>query len=360
MTDEFQSNAVQSLVVEPLTSVVQGNCNLSDARHGADYSLCTYLMKMREYYRWEKGLPYAARLPKAALGDWLDERERLWESLGGDEFAPVPIGRQSFDPFDEEAINRVLEPAGLVYSAGLGRNAKPHFFLGQLERRERFEDFTVAVSGREYARDLSAPPAMSREGRVFVRRESLRRMLWEKLEVWRWSRPDNALGRAFACYDFDNDLDDSLERMTDRELSVAMMHEIGEVKAGQLLGTGWNEMLLGLAATPAELMARAVRDHLADCVSTLPRLAEDAREASVHFYIGNLNNMRKQIFPGLDQAYRSWLEHGDLSGIIRVAERGRHHWLRLAEQMLEFNERKGPDPRRLQALVERNYLYLQG
>jgi DNA topoisomerase IA len=46
---------------------------------------------------------------------------------------------------------------------------------------------------------------------IFLRRESLRRLLWEKLESWRWSRPDNALGRAFACYDFEGDLEESLD-----------------------------------------------------------------------------------------------------------------------------------------------------
>lgn len=40
-----------------LAGAVQYNCHISDARHGADYSLCIYLMKMREYYRWEQRLP---------------------------------------------------------------------------------------------------------------------------------------------------------------------------------------------------------------------------------------------------------------------------------------------------------------
>ena len=36
-------------MVRDLAQAVQHNCHISDARHGADYSLCVYLMKMREY-----------------------------------------------------------------------------------------------------------------------------------------------------------------------------------------------------------------------------------------------------------------------------------------------------------------------
>ena len=61
-------------------------------------------------------------------------------------------------------------------------------------------------------------------------------MLWERLEEWRWNRPANAMQHALACYDFDNDPDAALEAMTDNELNTAMLHEIGEVQAGKLLG----------------------------------------------------------------------------------------------------------------------------
>ena len=261
-----------------LAGVVQHNCHISDARHGADYSLCIYLMKMREYFRWEQRLPYGAALQKDAVGDWLQAREQLWEQLEDADLAPLCIDGQDYDPYDADAINDALSPHGLVYSSGLGNRAKPHFFLGELERHAQNGACSVYVAASEYARDLTAPPAMTRGSSIFLRRESLSRMLWEKLESWRWNRPDNALGRAFACYDFDTDLDASLAAMTDREVDNALLHEQGEYQAGQLLGDdAWNAMLLDLAETPAELMARAVRDHLADCLVTLPRIGALAR-----------------------------------------------------------------------------------
>jgi hypothetical protein len=321
--------------ISSLSARVQRNCHISDARHGTDYAMCTYLMKMREYYRWEKGLPYGARLAKEEVGSWLAEREQLWEAVEREDYAPLEIGREHIDPFDADQANHRLGCEGLVYSAGVGRNGKPHFFLGQLEQTQRPGDYTVLISNHEYARDLGAPPAMTQGRTVYVRRESLRRMLWEQLESWRWNRPDNALGRAFACYDFEGDLAGSLDAMTDLEIQAALLHEQGEYRAGVLLGEDWEELLLGLMGTPAELMARAVRDHLADCLVTLPALAQRGCAASIHFYLGNLTHMRQEIFPALKGAYGQWCAGGDGEPLAAVARRGEAHWEAVARGILD-------------------------
>jgi len=313
---------------------VQHNCHVADARHGGEFTLCVYLMKMREYFRWEKGLPFSARLPREAVGDWLSQREQLWDGLATAELSPLTFDGTRYDPFDTEAINRALAPYGLVYSAGLGYGARPHFFLAELERQQQYDDFTVYVSRRELARDLGAPPAMMRESTVYLRRESLRRMLWERLETWRWSRPSNAMGRALACYDFEAHLEESLEQMTETELRNVLLHEIGEFRVGTELGADWNRMLMAVSHTPAELMMRAVRDYLADCISTLPALLEQGRPESIHFFMGNLSNMRKEMFPGLQTAYANWLAEGDLAPLEEVTRRGVEHWRSLARQLL--------------------------
>jgi len=341
-----------------LAGTVQRNCHISDARHGADYSLCVYLMKMREYYRWEQRLPYGAALAKDAVGNWLQAREQLWEELEGAELEPLHVDGQDYDPFDAEAINARLESYGLVYSSGLGQRAKPHFFLGDLERHARNGGYSVYVAAGEYARDLTAPPAMTLGSSIFLRRESLRRMLWEKLESWRWSRPDNALGRALACYDFDTDLEGALDAMADREIDNTLLHEQGEYLAGQRLGDeAWNRMLLDLVQTPAELMARAVRDHLADCLVTLPRLSDHNDAAALHFYVGNLTHMRQAIFPALTSAYEDWRRKGDTSVLREIAEAGREHWQRLGQDMLDLHgQARTNAPDALRELVERRHL----
>lgn len=327
--------------IAELARVVQRNCHISDAHHGVDYSLCIYLMKMREYYRWEHRLPYGVPLEKAQVGGWLERRESLWEDLEGAALAPIVIGCDTFDPYDTDGINARLVPMGLVYSGGLGHQGKPHFVLGDLEQERRHGDCAVYVVAAEYARDLTAPPAMTCGETIFLRRESLRRLQWEKLESWRWSRPDNALGRAFACYDFEVALDASLDAMTDREIATVLLHEQGEYEVGRRLGEAWSQMLLDLIQTPAEIMARAVRDHLADCLVTLPALAESGDTASLHFYVGNLSHMRRALFPGVEAAYEVWRAGGGTAPLAAVASGGRDHWEALARDMLELHAERG-------------------
>ena len=324
-----------------LAETVQRNCHIADAKHGADYTLCIYLMKMREYYRWEQGLGFTDRIPKDDVGDWLVEREGLWNELDEKSFESLSVNGREIDPFDADKINGQLLQDQMVYGGGLGHSGRPHFFLAELLRHEQVEDYSLLVSGRELARDLTAPPAMSLNKTIYIRRESLKRMLWERLENWRWSSPDNAMGRALANYDFDNQLDESLEQMTNAETEAVLWHEIGEVKAGTLLGEQWQEMLDDLLFTPAEIMARAVRDHLADCLETLPNLLMQNRTSSIHFYIGSLSHMRKEVFPSLKKAYEDWRQSEDISRLYQLAELGRAHWLELGQEMLDIHKSEG-------------------
>ncbi|WP_419604302.1 Sfum_1244 family protein [Thiolapillus sp.] len=327
--------------LEKIRSQVQHNCHIADARHGGDYTICTYLLKMREFFRWEEGLGFQAPIPAENLGDWLMEREELWEKLGEDEFAAIEIGGRSYDPFDSMGINRALEGSGLVYSAGLASRARANFYLGKLLQHERGEGLCLYISGQEYARCLTAPPAMASDQGVFLRKEALRRYLWEKYESWGWNRPDNALGRAYACYGFSDDAEAALEQMTEVEMASAREHELGEYEASRLLGDGWSEMLLDLALSPAELMARAVKDHLADSLHTLPMLLESGTPAPIHFYIGNLAGMRRHLFPQLLQAYELWQEQDDLSALAQVAGDYLAHWQNLAQDMMAVHRRLG-------------------
>ena len=137
-----------------LASVVQYNCDISDARHAGDYGLCSFLLKMREYYRWENEVPLTRALPKDELGEWLTTRETHWNGIEADDFAPLALARGELDPFDADAANRELLPQGYVYGAGYGRLQKPVFFLGRLLRLEARAGFTILVSSCEYAREL--------------------------------------------------------------------------------------------------------------------------------------------------------------------------------------------------------------
>lgn len=317
-----------------LASVVQRNCDISDACHAGDYGLCTFLLKMREFYRWENELPFTHSLPKDELGVWLSTREALWNSIEADRFAPLPLARGETEPFDTDTANRELLPRGYVYSAGYGRFQKPLFFLGRLLRVEDRAGFTILISSCEYARELAAPPAMLEGRTIFLRQESVRRYLWEKIEEWQWRKQDNAMARALASYQFMTDTEAALERMAGNEMETMILHEIGEARAGELLGEAWHEMLGLIARTKAESVARAVRDLLADCLSTLPELIERANLPALHFYFATFDGARRQLFPQAMLAYEHFLKHGDLGRLAEVIHDGKGRWLAVARDVL--------------------------
>lgn len=320
---------------------VQTNCHISDARHAGDLTLCAYLLKMREFFRWENDLPLTHGLPHDDVGAWLHERERLWGSLEEQAFVPLPLELGPHDPFDSAAVNRELVPHEYVYSAGYGRLNKPHFFLGRLVRHEKHGPFTVYVSSCEYARDLEAPPAMLQGKTIFVRQESVRRWLWEKYEEDRGPRRNPALQAAFAAYGFELDHDAALARMTEHETGTMILHEVGEGMAGELLGPAWEEMLAALPRSRAEIVARAARDLLADCLSTLPALVDRADTPALHFYFANFSGMRRHLFPELARSYRAWTAGQPLTEMRALAESGAARWLEFARALLRAHLRGG-------------------
>jgi len=345
-----------SLNSENLTQLVQRNCHISDAKHAGSYTLCIYLLKMREYYRWETAQAFSNTLSTDDIGEWLTTREGLWEELENEDYSPVEMNGSSYDPFDSQGINKQLLKQGLVYSGGIGHKAKPHFFLAKLEREEKLNGYQILISSDEYARDLTSPPAMSQDKTIYIRRESFKRMVWEKIETWQWNKPENAMARAMQYYDFETNIESSLEHMTNNELESTVLHEIGEIKAGEEL-KGWSKMMSDLTFTPAEIMARGVRDHLADAVSTLPALIEQENKASIHFYFANLTNMRKHIFPSLESAYQQWTESHNVNKLKNTIDKSKTHWLNIATEMLSLhNTHQNQCAPHIESLINNNHL----
>ena len=328
----------------PLAAAVQANCDRSDARHAQDLTLCTYLLEMRELYRWEQAVPFGAPLPQAEVSAWIAAREALWDEVAEDGLAPLPIGDGLFDPYDVDTVNDALAGRGLVYGAGIGRFGKPQFFLADLLRDEDAQGCRVLVAGREHARDLSGAPGASRGGTIYVRRESLARWLWERAEGWRAHRRDGALQAALAAYGFAADPAAAMAAMVDGEERAIVLHEQGECRAAALLGPAWEALMASLSRRRTELFVRAVRDLLADCLTTLPALLADERAAgSVHFWFANLQGTRRELFPGAVAAYARWCA-GEQSALQAVVEAGASHWQRAAERMLECATPRGATP----------------
>jgi hypothetical protein len=104
-------------------------------------------------------------------------------------------------------------------------------------------------------------------------------------------------------------------------------------------------------------MLRAVRDNYADTLSTLPALLEQENAASIHFYIGNLTNLRKDLFPSLQEAYQQWHAEGNLAALKSMALTGKSHWERICGQVLDI-AKTTPDNlnAELSQLIENNRL----
>ena len=327
-----------------LISTVQQNCHISDARFAGNYTMCIFLLKMREFYRWEHDIALTEPMARSEIGDWLVERENTWNEIEDRDYAPLNIGGQQIDPFEARKINDLLLPEGIVYSGGYGLHQKPHFFLGSLLATESRQGLTVHISSCEYARDLVAPPAMMLDNTVFIRQESLRRYLWERIEGWQFNKSnrDTPMGRALSDYGYTpNRIDGVLDRMTVDETEAVILHEVGEALAGKELGPDWEKMLASFPSSKTEYMVRAARDLLADCTFTLPELIAAENQASLHFYFANLTGMRRHLDPGLHEAYCRWTGGGSMNKLSESIKISRDHWLARCQGVVELFKEHG-------------------
>ena len=99
--------------LDGLVAAVRTNCHISDAQHAGDLTLCTYLLEMRELYRWERGIALGAPVPQAEVGAWIAEREALWSSLEEAPHVPLPLPGGAVEP-------AVLRPPGDPQAAMVG------------------------------------------------------------------------------------------------------------------------------------------------------------------------------------------------------------------------------------------------
>jgi hypothetical protein len=336
-----------------LCQAVQHNCHIADARHAADLTLCTYLLQMREYFRWERGLPFGASLPQDDVGHWIAAREALWDELALQDFAWLPLGpdRQAVDPFDVATVNRHLDSTGLVYAAGLTGRDQAIFVLAEAHAQGQpavdGPSLPVMMAGREWARGLMAPPAVldarDEPPTIILRREALARWCWERFETFSLRpRAGSPFAAVVQAYGLDQDLQRGLSCCVDDQCEALLLHEQGEHRAGQLLGPGWSSLRLALPAPRGDLAARALRDHLADLGLTLPTLLARQRNHAIHFWFATFEGWRQQLFPGLIHAYARWRD-GDGGLALQAAARDGHaHFLALARRALALHADGAP------------------
>lgn len=333
-----------------LVAAVQANCDIADARHATDMTLCVYLLQMREYFRWERGVALGAALARDEIGAWIAEREALWSSLADAPLAALhcPGATAEVDAFDAAAINRRLLPVGLLYGAGLASSERPVFFVAELHGATRRNGLDVLYAGRELARGLLAPPAVlaaTTPGApaIVVRREAVARWGWEKVETYALHRrPGSALHAAIDAYGFDEQgFDVALPRWIDEQSEAMVLHELGEHRAGEVLGPQWGALRMALPTRRGDHFARAVRDQIADFSVTLPTLLERDARASIHVWFASYDGVRELLFPTLKQAYAAWRAGDGGRALDFAIAAGLGHFTRLAQRALELHASQG-------------------
>lgn len=332
--------------VVPITNQVQENCHISDARHAGLFSLCGLLLRLRDLFKWERGL-YPWEEPEPAdLMAWVDAREELWETLTEREFQSIELDGGVFDPFDAPAVNRILTPFKVIYGAGYAVGMKPSFFLGELEETRRIGELQVHFVGRELARDVFISPVMRQGHAIFARRSAMLFILWDQLAEMRPSARD-ALAYAMAQYGLDAQavrlpprvLGPELKPVARAELETWIHHEVGEFLEEGFLGDTWHEIVSSYCNTPIELYARVVKDLLADTHpdGLLGHIVRHRVKSSLGFYVAGVRPFTRLLFPEITDAFKRFLPVEDWTVIEKARFAGQENGKRWARTLADLH-----------------------
>jgi hypothetical protein len=335
---EMQKGEFEQALLETVVNQVVHNCNISDARYAGYYSVCGLALRLRDLYKWEKGLDPWVEDESSKVLEWIGEQENLWEDLTNENFKKITIKGLSYDAFDTRAINRTISNHGLVYGAGYVHSLKPTFFLARLEERRTVQGHSVTILGKELARDLVTLPAFVQDGSVIIRRESGAHFFWNQIVYLRSSgRP--ALTFALRAHGLKDDhpktLQEKLAALFADEMDTYIHHELGELIDSTFDLNLWHEIIAAFPHSPIELLARTVKDLLADTheYGTLPHIVRNKKRASLGFYAAFLDGFRKVLFPEIVRAFNEFLEHEEWQQIERAISSGRNTALRYAQTM---------------------------
>ncbi|MEW6663701.1 MAG: Sfum_1244 family protein [Thermodesulfobacteriota bacterium] len=294
--------------MDDIAQQVLRNCAVSDSRHAGYYSVCGLALRLRDLYKWEKGLEPWVEEDAPVMLDWIGAKEEAWERLAEDEFEEILIDGTRYDPFDVEGLNAVLGPRGLCYGSGYVHGLKPTFFLARIEEKKERLGHAVYLLGKELARDLITAPALTQGDSIFVRKESARLFLWNQMFFIKKSG-QGALRFALEHCGLDEKDAESirrnLARISDDEVETYVYHELGEVLDPVFDRDLWRRMLAAFPQTPVELLARTVKDILADTTEhgKLRFIIRHRRSSSLGFYVAFLDGLRKELFPEIVEAF---------------------------------------------------------
>ncbi|UCF85427.1 MAG: hypothetical protein JSV50_07275 [Desulfobacteraceae bacterium] len=311
----------------PVTEQVIKNCHISDARYAGLYSICGLALRLRDLYKWEKSLePWVERESPEIL-EWIGEKEEAWERLADKDFSDIVINGDSYDLFDAAGINARLEAHGLFYGAGYIHSLKPTFFLAPIEEMSNVDGHRVYILGRELARDLLTVPALSQDRSIVIRKESGKLFLWNQIMFLKKSGRQ-ALGFALEHHGLTDQSPGTLRKhlgsLFFTEMERYIYHELGEIEDRDFDRNIWREIIGAFPHTPIELLARSVKDLLADTNQKGPlrHIVRERNKISLGFYVAFLDGLASVLFPEMQKAFSRFVETRDWTLIEHAVSKG--------------------------------------
>ncbi len=312
---------------QSIVKQVAHNCAITDARHATIFSVCGLALRLRGLYKWEKGLdPWVEEEP-GRLMTWIEETEIAWEKLENLDFIGIRSDDRVFDPFNAAGINGTLEPSGMIYGAGYAQGLAPTFFMACLKEARNLHGCSIFILGKELARDLMSIPALSQDNRIYIRTEVVKSFLWDQIFFINRSGK-SALNLALQSFKAQEDDKLSIRRclpeIVENETESFLFHELGEVLDPTLDRMAWRELLAQFPNTVIELLARTLKDIVADTspFGRLSFIVKQHRSSSLAFFVAFLDGFRKILFPEIFTAFERFVSDGSWEIIEEAVRKG--------------------------------------
>lgn len=312
-----------------LTEDIQYNCDISDARDHGIYSMCSMVLKLRNLYKWQKGLEPWNEPETADLLDWIDMQEQYWHSLQDGEFKQLSLAGRPTAAHDVGAVNDFLQGSGLFYGAGLGRSLKAIFFLGDIVETRELDGYPVVIIGRERVREMASPFAMVQDENIVLRYDQLRFFLWDHIQEMRGSERSSfrffldSYGLLFEGRLDQLKLRAIFEQLVESEVDLFLHHELGELRLHDFGRDTLKPLIAQFQGSVIEFVGRAVKDILADTDphGLLHRLVAERRASTLALYVSFQDGMRERLFPELTCRWKNFVEDGDWTALERAISR---------------------------------------
>jgi hypothetical protein len=336
----------------PFIQDIQHNCDISDARDHGIYSMCTMVLKLRNLYKWENSLQPWEEPEAADLLDWIEAKENYWATIAEESFRPLSTAGKTFAPLDLEEINAALENNSLHYGAGYGRSMKTVFFLAENIEHRNVEGCPVTILGKEQAREMASPFAMVQNGKIIIRKESLRFFFWDQIQEVR-SSCRNSLRQALQSYGvIRNDtinrelFQTSLDNIVDQEMNLFIYHEVGEALQTIFDSESLRTIIGNFPGTVIEFVSRAIKDILADIHphGLLSYVIKEKRESSLGFYLTFLDGLRQKLFPEIHDAWQLFIADKDWNHIEQARNTCWERNQQVAQHIKDISRMIGSNP----------------